>query len=380
MHDRLTLNRMKGCNKMKKYLFLLISCSLCLSAFSGCNTVDNSENKAVNADVTSAVSEETAGTETVAESSEIPYQTEAGISENITESSAADTDIYAETSVQTSDTQAQASAEKIVLSQDTMTVLLNETASAEASVTPSGTSAVLVWSSTDSTIASVDAEGNIKGISEGACTIMVKDKNNPDVSASIHVTVRAVAETTQSNSVNGVTALTYVSGILVVNKTYALPSDYDPGVDADAMAAFEEMQKAAYAEGYSLYISSGYRSYSTQENLYNSYVARDGKQLADTYSARPGHSEHQTGLAFDLNSVDASFADTPEGKWVAENCYKYGFIIRYPANKTAITGYMYEPWHIRYLGTNIATSVYQSGLCLEEYLGITSCYDDDYQY
>ncbi|HAS78819.1 MAG TPA: hypothetical protein DCS38_03765, partial [Ruminococcus sp.] len=230
MHDRLTLNRMKGCNKMKKYLFLLISCSLCLSAFSGCNTVDNSENKAVNADVTSSVSEET---ETAAESSEIQYQTEAGISENITESSAADTDIYAETSVQTLDTQAQASAEKIVLSQDTMTVLLNETAAAEASVTPSGTSAVLVWSSTDSTIASVDADGNIKGISEGACTIMVKDKNNPDVSASIHVTVRAVAETTQSNSVNGVTALTYVSGILVVNKTYALPSDYDPGVDAD---------------------------------------------------------------------------------------------------------------------------------------------------
>lgn len=365
---------------MKKYLFLLISCSLCLSAFSGCTSVDNSENKAVNADVTSSVSDETAETETAAESSEIQYQTEAGISSETSGSIPSGTDIYTETPVQTSDTQAPASAEKIVLSQDTITVLLNETAAAEATVTPSGTSAVLVWSSTDSTIASVDADGNIKGISEGACTIMVKDKNNPDVNASIHVTVRTAPETTQSNSVNGVTSLTYVSGILVVNKTYALPSDYDPGVDADAMAAFEEMQKAAYAEGLSLYISSGYRSYNTQENLYNNYVARDGKQLADTYSARPGHSEHQTGLAFDLNSVDASFADTPEGKWVAENCYKYGFIIRYPANKTAITGYMYEPWHIRYLGTNIAASVYQSGLCLEEYLGITSCYDDDYQY
>lgn len=175
---------------------------------------------------------------------------------------------------------------------------------------------------------------------------------------------------------NGVSELTYIDGILIANKTYALPSDFDPGVDSVALAAFEEMQKVAYAEGCNIYISSGYRSYQRQVEIYNRYVSQDGQEYADTYSSRPGHSEHQTGLTFDLNSIDISFADTPEGKWLAENCHKYGFIIRYPKDKEDITGYMYEPWHIRYLGVDKATAVYESGLCLEEYLGITSSYDD----
>lgn len=373
---------MKGCNKMKKYLLLLISVSLCLSAFSGCNSAKNSENEPVSAEVTSESDEIT-----VAETENLNEITEAEIQTEIPDDSTENTEYISSDSpesgiVSNEETSAEAdsSAESIILSQNTLTVLVDETAAVEATITPSGSSASLIWSSTDSTIASVDSDGNIKGISEGACTVMVKNSENPDISDSIHVTVKMKAETTGSNSTNGVTSLTYISGILIVNKTYALPSDYAPDVDADAMAAFEEMQKAAYAEGYNLYISSGYRSYSTQESIYNNYVARDGQQMADTYSARPGHSEHQTGLAFDLNSVDASFANTPEGKWVAENCYKYGFIIRYPQSKSAITGYMYEPWHIRYLGTNIATSVYQSGLCLEEYLGITSFYEDDTQY
>ncbi|MGN0606572.1 MAG: D-alanyl-D-alanine carboxypeptidase family protein [Oscillospiraceae bacterium] len=169
---------------------------------------------------------------------------------------------------------------------------------------------------------------------------------------------------------------TYINGIIIANKTYALPADYNPGVNDEALKAFESMQKAAYAEGLNIYISSGFRSYDYQKQLYNRYVSRDGQQAADTYSARPGHSEHQTGLAFDLNTIELSFADTAEGKWVAENCNKYGFIIRYPADKVSITGYQYEPWHIRYLGTELATDVYNSGLCLEEYLGITSSYDD----
>ena len=91
---------------------------------------------------------------------------------------------------------------------------------------------------------------------------------------------------------------------------------------------------------------------------------------ADTFSARPGTSEHQTGLAMDVGWIDDSYGDTPSGKWLAANCYKYGFIIRYPKNKESITGYKYEPWHIRYLGTDIAKDVYDSGLCLEEYLGV----------
>lgn len=168
--------------------------------------------------------------------------------------------------------------------------------------------------------------------------------------------------------------VTYVNGILIANKTYALPQTYAPGVDQTAEAAFHEMQQAAAQEGLNIYISSSFRSYEYQNKIYNNYVARDGQQEADTYSARPGHSEHQTGLAFDLNTIDDSFADTAEGKWVALHAHEYGFIVRYPDGKSDITGFQYEPWHIRYLGVETATDVYESGLCLEEYLDITSIY------
>lgn len=168
---------------------------------------------------------------------------------------------------------------------------------------------------------------------------------------------------------------TYINGILVVNKTYPLPESYAPGeLTSDTYSAFEKMAADAYAEGLKLWVQSGYRSYSFQKDLYNRYVASDGQAAADTYSARPGHSEHQSGLAFDLNTISDSFADTAEGQWVAENCHKYGFIVRYPKFKEHITGYKYEPWHLRYLGVETATAVYESGLCLEEYLGITSEY------
>lgn len=219
-----------------------------------------------------------------------------------------------------------------------------------------------IWSSSDINVAVVNELGNITAVSEGSCTVTVTSAQNPQVSAKVEVTVTAGPQ------------LTYIGGILIVNKTYALPADYAPGVDKTAQAAFDEMQADAAAEGLNIYISSGYRSYDYQAGLYQRYVDKDGKAEADRYSARPGHSEHQTGLAFDLNSIDNSFADTKEGKWVTRNCYKYGFIIRYPADKEDVTGYMWEPWHIRYLGKETAQSVYDSGLCLEEYLGITSQY------
>lgn len=219
-----------------------------------------------------------------------------------------------------------------------------------------------IWTSSDTNVAVVNELGNITAVSEGNCIVTVTSAQNPSVSADVEVTVTAGAE------------LTYFSGILVVNKTYALPADYAPGVNAEAQAAFDEMQADAAAEGLNIYISSGFRSYDYQAGLYQRYVDKDGKEEADRYSARPGHSEHQTGLAFDLNSIDESFANTKEGKWVLRNCYKYGFIIRYPADKEDITGYKWEPWHIRYLGKETAQSVYDSGLCLEEYLGITSQY------
>lgn len=169
--------------------------------------------------------------------------------------------------------------------------------------------------------------------------------------------------------------ITYVNGILIANKTYSLPKDYNPGkILPDAQAAFNTMQADAKKAGLSLSICSGFRSYDYQNQLYNGYVARDGKAAADTYSARAGHSEHQTGLAMDINYASSAFTNTPEAKWLAANCYKYGFVLRYPKGKENITGYMYESWHVRYLGKQLAKEVYDSGLTLEEFLCIDSKY------
>lgn len=233
-----------------------------------------------------------------------------------------------------------------------------------------------IWSSSNESIASVDNMGNIKGISEGECIITVSSKSNPSVSATVSVAVKERPAETQSKSQLQSTApnLTYINGILIVNKTYPLPSNYNPGVDQTALSAFNNMKSAAANEGLNIYIASGFRSYSSQVQIYNNFVNSYGQSSADTFSARPGHSEHQSGLCFDLNSIDDSFAYTPESSWVNQNAHKYGFIIRYPKGKDSITGYQYEPWHIRYLGVDLATSVYNSGLCLEEYLGITSSY------
>lgn len=222
-----------------------------------------------------------------------------------------------------------------------------------------------IWVSDNTDVAEVDGKGNITAISPGECVVTVRSAASPEVSASVNVTVKTP-----------VTEPTYIDGIIIANKTYALPRDYDPGVNPEAQSAFDEMQQAAADEGLNIYISSGYRSYDYQSGLYDRYVQKSGKAEADRYSARPGHSEHQTGLAFDLNTIDWDFEDTDEFDWVYEHCVEYGFIIRYPKGKEDITGYMYEPWHLRYLGKDTARKVYDSGLTLEEYLGITSVYDE----
>lgn len=219
-----------------------------------------------------------------------------------------------------------------------------------------------IWVSSDTSVATVDNIGNITAVSEGECTVTVTSTSNNSVSAKVSVKVKANPE------------CTYIDGILVVNKTYALPSDYAPGWETEASPRVAEMIAAAKKEGLNLWVKSGYRSYYDQQYIYNNYVVRDGQEEADTYSARPGHSEHQTGLAYDMNTNDQGFGETPEGIWLAENCHKFGFIIRYPKEKEHITGYIYEPWHIRYLGVEKATEVYESGLCLEEFLNITSQY------
>ena len=183
---------------------------------------------------------------------------------------------------------------------------------------------------------------------------------------------------TTSKGFKGVTknGVTYIEGYLVVNKTYTLPSSYGNGLTNDTTKAFNKMQAAAKVDGLNIYISSGFRSYSYQKTLYNNYVNRDGVVAADTYSARAGHSEHQSGLAFDVNTINDSFANTEEGKWLNDNCYKYGFILRYPNGKSDETGYQYEPWHFRYVGVELAEKLYNNGnwITVEDYFGITSRY------
>ncbi|MGN0318437.1 MAG: D-alanyl-D-alanine carboxypeptidase family protein [Lachnospira sp.] len=174
-----------------------------------------------------------------------------------------------------------------------------------------------------------------------------------------------------------VDGITYIKGIMIVNKSYSLPSTYNPGgIYPEVKAAFEKMKEDAKKEGLNIWLQSGFRTYERQETLYNNYVAADGKSAADTYSARPGFSEHQSGYCFDLNTIDDSFTNTAEAVWVAEHAHEYGFIIRYPEGKQDKTGYMYESWHLRYVGEEMAKDIYEKGECLEEYLGIKSEYAD----
>lgn len=184
-------------------------------------------------------------------------------------------------------------------------------------------------------------------------------------------------KTDKGYNIVNVDGITYIKGLMIVNKSYGLPSTYNPGsVYPEVKEAFEKMKAAAKEEGLNIWLQSGFRTYERQVTLYNNYVASDGKLAADTYSARPGYSEHQSGYCFDLNTIDESFTNTAEGKWVAEHAHEYGFIIRYPEGKQDITGYMYESWHLRYVGTEIAQEMNESGECLEEYLGIKSEYAD----
>ena len=275
-----------------------------------------------------------------------------------------------------------------------------------------------IYYTSDSSVASVTNEGVITAKSAGNCTIEAYYENDYRLVASMEVTVidpfpitsqettapetpspetttpdtepepepetdppasstpAPAPEYSGSHKMEVIDGITYFDGVMIANKTYTLPASYNPGVQPEAMDAFYDMQAAAAADGISLWILSSFRSYEDQDVIYNRYVAQDGRDAAATYSSRPGHSDHQTGYTFDLNSLEQDFQYDPAGQWLDKNCYKYGFIIRYPKGKESSTGYMYEPWHVRYIGVDLATKVTQSGLSLEEYFGITSQYQD----
>ena len=144
----------------------------------------------------------------------------------------------------------------------------------------------------------------------------------------------------------------------------------------DTAAALEKLFAAAKLAGIDYILASGYRSEALQATYYNNYVAKSGQAEADRYSARPGTSEHQTGMSLDVatvdrkNYLDQAFGKDPGGAWLADHAHEYGFVIRYPEGKESVTGYMYEPWHIRYVGTDLAEQLYKNKQTMEEFFGI----------
>ena len=311
--------------------------------------------------------------------------------------------------------------ESMKFDKDSVTVEVGDVYNAVLKFTPEDiTYTGAIYYTSDSSVASVTNEGVITAKSAGNCTIEAYYENDYRLVASMEVTVidpfpitsqettapetpspetttpdtepepepepetdppasstpAPAPEYSGSHKMEVIDGITYFDGVMIANKTYTLPASYNPGVQPEAMDAFYDMQAAAAADGISLWILSSFRSYEDQDVIYNRYVAQDGRDAADTYSSRPGHSDHQTGYTFDLNSLEQDFQYDPAGQWLDKNCYKYGFIIRYPKGKESSTGYMYEPWHVRYIGVDLATKVTQSGLSLEEYFGITSQYQD----
>lgn len=180
--------------------------------------------------------------------------------------------------------------------------------------------------------------------------------------------------------------------LILVNKEHPIDQTYKPDdlaeiryfvsdrsettryMRTEAADAFHQLVDKAAEEGIELKMTTAYRSYNFQKVLYDSYVEREGEAAANTYSAKPGQSEHQTGLAADVSSSSVgyqltdAYAETKEGKWLAEHAHQFGFIIRFPRGKEDITGYQYEPWHIRYVGHAAAMEIHEQGLTLEEFL------------
>lgn len=149
---------------------------------------------------------------------------------------------------------------------------------------------------------------------------------------------------------------------------------YNRYIRKEACEAYGRLVEAAKTDGYDIRLTSAFRTYDVQKSYYDRYVQTKGQEWADKYSAKPGTSEHQTGLAIDVSSPSVNweltdgFADTEEGRWLAAHCGEYGFIIRYPKGREEITGYSYEPWHIRYVGVAVAAEICEKDWTLEEYL------------
>lgn len=204
-----------------------------------------------------------------------------------------------------------------------------------------------------------------------------KDKNLKKISKISH---RTLSEGESFKTAKGFTAVMnggvlQIYGVPIINKSFNVPDGYAQSTDRETNVAFENMRIQASKEGISIAIYSSYRGREQQQALYNSgRKSPDGKD----YIAKAGYSENQAGLAIDLATWNPEFGETPAGKWINDNCYKFGFIIRYPRGHEKYTGYPYEPWHIRYVGNDLARKLYNSGnwISMEKYFGIPSKYPE----
>lgn len=224
------------------------------------------------------------------------------------------------------------------------------------------------------------------GDSSGQATPLPLDTATPTAEATPEPTATATEESSPTPSYG--TDLPCHDILVPINKMNAVSRDCVPEnlvavpasiarnsqqLTAETLAALQELFAAASADGYRLYVVSSYRSYDYQKNLYEHYVRTIGQEQADRTSARPGHSEHQLGTTADVSSASAGydlepFIGTPEAAWVEANAWRFGFIVSYPEGAEQITGYTYEPWHIRYVSQDIAREVHESGDTLHEFL------------
>lgn len=201
----------------------------------------------------------------------------------------------------------------------------------------------------------------------------------PVFNKALHSTSDPASQWVVVNKSRPLNPLTYTPTDLVLpDVATRYPAGEASLVASSTAKALEHLFAGAKLDNINLMLTSGYRSYAYQTDVYNGYVSSIGRVETDKVSARPGYSEHQTGLAADIEptnykcELDACFATTPEGKWLVANAYKYGFIIRYPADKTAATGYSFEPWHVRYVGTLLTTEMHNRSIeTLEEFFNLS---------
>ncbi len=363
-------------NPNKKLMILLIAAIVALLAVAGVGLLYALNNK----------KDDKSSSETKTPAASSAQET----TETLTEEPATEADTEDDTQPSTEAATADRSEHNdFTLDRTSMTLAVGTTGMPMVLEYPEGCSeADEVWTSDNEDVATVNEMGLVTAVGVGECKIKISSSEAPDKSSVINITV--VEEDTRvidlaaspAPAIVDYPGLTYIDGILVANKSYSVPADYSPGLIPIAQERFNALRESAAQDGLDLFICSGFRDYNLQQQLYEGYAAeeaskgKDGYAEADKYSARPGHSEHQTGLAMDINMASSAFEGTPEAKWLAEHCWEFGFIIRYPADKVDITGYKYEPWHLRYVGGELAKELTEKGICLEEYLNIDSKYKD----